>query len=462
MKEAARGKLPTRTTTPSEVAEAHETLGRMRELVPEEKRSILELKAEGYSSKDIGERLGISERTVQRVLEELRRRMETEWESRGMNLSAGRRTWEEAASPAAVLLARKYEQAWRDSDHAGRRPSLHVFRRAGPAIRATARGAAGAVAGRHGAAMGDRREGRGAVVSRPLSRPWRRYDRRACLRRVLSPRGRRRTPGCRRVSGPLPRRSPGSLARVLQIHDLVGSGTPATVSPNSIGDGATTGAAIFPEAGQTIGGFSLVEELGRGAFARVFLAKERQLADRPVALKVTRRGSREPQTLARLQHTHIVPVYSHRIDAATGLHLLCMPYFGRLTLARILADPEVQAASSGEVAGPCARPARAGGVAVVAALDRPRGSARAILSAGDRVVGGQAGRGAGPRPRPRRTAPRRQAVQCSGHSRRHADAARLQPAREPVFEDETPGGEPILGGTIDYMPPRALESPGRR
>jgi RNA polymerase sigma factor (sigma-70 family) len=67
--------------SPSEVAEANEALGRMRELVPEEKRSILELKAEGHSSKDIGERLGISERTVQRVVEELRRRMETEWES---------------------------------------------------------------------------------------------------------------------------------------------------------------------------------------------------------------------------------------------------------------------------------------------------------------------------------------------------------------------------------------------
>ena len=48
-----------------------------------------------------------------------------------MNLSAGRRTWEEAASPAAVLLAQKYEQAWRDSDHAGKRPNLHVFLGAG-------------------------------------------------------------------------------------------------------------------------------------------------------------------------------------------------------------------------------------------------------------------------------------------------------------------------------------------
>ena len=44
---------------------------------------ILELKAEGLSSKEIGERLGISERTVQRVLEDLRRRMESEWEARG-------------------------------------------------------------------------------------------------------------------------------------------------------------------------------------------------------------------------------------------------------------------------------------------------------------------------------------------------------------------------------------------
>ena len=96
-----------------------------------------------------------------------------------------------------------------------------------------------------------------------------------------------------------------------------------------------------------IAGFSLVEELGCGAFARVFLARERELADRPVALKVTRRGSREPQTLARLQHTHIVPVHSHRIDKATGLHLLCMPFFGRTTLAQVLADSRAQGTRSG-------------------------------------------------------------------------------------------------------------------
>ncbi len=72
--------LPANLDTASEVAEAREAFGRLRDLLPEERHSILELKAEGLSSKDIGTKLGISERTVQRVLEELRRRVELEWE----------------------------------------------------------------------------------------------------------------------------------------------------------------------------------------------------------------------------------------------------------------------------------------------------------------------------------------------------------------------------------------------
>src|SRR3954465_370700 len=77
--------------SPSELAQAREGFGRRRDLLPEERRTILELKAEGASSKDIGDRLGISERTVQRVLEDLRRRAELEldlklgweWETEG-------------------------------------------------------------------------------------------------------------------------------------------------------------------------------------------------------------------------------------------------------------------------------------------------------------------------------------------------------------------------------------------
>ena len=81
--------------------------------------------------------------------------------------------------------------------------------------------------------------------------------------------------------------------------------------------------------------------------ARVFLATERHLADRPVALKVSRVGSREPQTLALLQHTNIVPVYSYHVEVVTGLHLLCMPYFGRVTLADILAVPRARSTKTG-------------------------------------------------------------------------------------------------------------------
>ena len=103
----------------------------------------------------------------------------------------------------------------------------------------------------------------------------------------------------------------------------------------------------FPKAGETIGGFRLVKELGRGGMARVFLALERHLADRPVALKVSRVGSREPQTLALLQHTHIVPIYSYQVDVVTGLHLLCMPYFGSVTLADLLAAPRIGSAQTG-------------------------------------------------------------------------------------------------------------------
>lgn len=60
--------------TASEVAEARETFGRLREMLPEDRRNVLELKAEGLSTREIGERLGVSERTVRRVLEDLRRR----------------------------------------------------------------------------------------------------------------------------------------------------------------------------------------------------------------------------------------------------------------------------------------------------------------------------------------------------------------------------------------------------
>ena len=104
-----------------------------------------------------------------------------------------------------------------------------------------------------------------------------------------------------------------------------------------------------------------------------------------------------------------------------------MPYFGRITLAP-------GAGRRRRAGGPL------GGRPRSTALDRldpaegagrrvrrPGGPGPAVVRAGDRLVGRPAGRGARACPRPRRPAPRHQAVERAGHRRRHADAPRLQP-----------------------------------
>jgi serine/threonine protein kinase/Flp pilus assembly protein TadD len=99
----------------------------------------------------------------------------------------------------------------------------------------------------------------------------------------------------------------------------------------------------FPEIGSKLLHFQLIEELGRGAFARVYLARQEALANRLVVLKVTTARTDEPQTLARLGHTNIVPVYS--VHEAGVFHVVCMPYLGRTTLgqlfSRVMADQSV-------------------------------------------------------------------------------------------------------------------------
>lgn len=67
--------LPGPADDPTMSVEATETFERMRAILPESKREILDLKAQGLSSKEVGDRLGVSERTVQRALETLRKKM---------------------------------------------------------------------------------------------------------------------------------------------------------------------------------------------------------------------------------------------------------------------------------------------------------------------------------------------------------------------------------------------------
>lgn len=93
---------------------------------------------------------------------------------------------------------------------------------------------------------------------------------------------------------------------------------------------------VFPSAGQTWTDFLLLAELGRGTFGRVFLAKQHSLSDRPVVLKMMAADEGEHLSLARLQHTHIVPLYAVQEDPARSIRALCMPYFGGASLDRIL------------------------------------------------------------------------------------------------------------------------------
>jgi serine/threonine protein kinase/Flp pilus assembly protein TadD len=105
----------------------------------------------------------------------------------------------------------------------------------------------------------------------------------------------------------------------------------------------------MPAIGDRLFRFQLRRELGRGAFARVFLATQADLAGRPVVLKVSRSVGTEPQTLAQLQHTNIVPVYSVHEYPQAGLRALCMPYFGGASLSQVL--DKVWRGSAGPRAG---------------------------------------------------------------------------------------------------------------
>lgn len=112
-----------------------------------------------------------------------------------------------------------------------------------------------------------------------------------------------------------------ALAVVLECHHLLRS-EPA--------------APQFPSAGQSLGELELISELGRGALGRVFLASQPTLSDRLLAVKVTARTGQEHLSLARLQHTHIVPLYSIQDFPESNLRAMCMPYLGGSTWSAVL------------------------------------------------------------------------------------------------------------------------------
>lgn len=92
----------------------------------------------------------------------------------------------------------------------------------------------------------------------------------------------------------------------------------------------------WPKAGEEFLGFLLLDELGRGACARVFLATQVAIGERLVVLKVSPNHAAEVNALGRLSHPHIVPIHSVQCDERQTLSAICMPFLGRATLDDVL------------------------------------------------------------------------------------------------------------------------------
>ncbi|MFJ9367465.1 serine/threonine-protein kinase [Nocardia sp. NPDC101769] len=122
---------------------------------------------------------------------------------------------------------------------------------------------------------------------------------------------------------------PTQMARITETFDVGGLRSTLLADPTAVDalDSIDTGASLDD--------FDLLLPLGRGAFARVFLARQRSLS-RLVAVKISRDRGSEPQTLAQLDHDHIVRVFDQRQITEQHLKLMYMQYVPGGTLLGVL------------------------------------------------------------------------------------------------------------------------------
>jgi serine/threonine protein kinase len=112
----------------------------------------------------------------------------------------------------------------------------------------------------------------------------------------------------------------------------------AKFSCNAVTVAPAAGKPAAPDelmAGDEIDDFTVVQQLGRGAFARVYLARQISM-QRLVALKVSAGKGDEPQALAQFDHPNIVRVYDQRALNEGTTHLLYMQYLPGGTLADVV------------------------------------------------------------------------------------------------------------------------------
>ena len=93
--------------------------------------------------------------------------------------------------------------------------------------------------------------------------------------------------------------------------------------------------ARWPDEGMAFSDFKIVEQIGRGALSRVYIARQPDLGNRRVIVKVCVRGELEADYLGMLEHSAIASIYSVHRDSETGLTVICMPLETRLTLHQV-------------------------------------------------------------------------------------------------------------------------------
>ncbi|MEV0299368.1 serine/threonine-protein kinase [Nocardia sp. NPDC050710] len=133
-----------------------------------------------------------------------------------------------------------------------------------------------------------------------------------------------------------------SLDSITSSGDATRTATELRTAQDTTGTKATGLDRI--EIGDRIDDFDLLTALGSGAFARVFLARQRSL-QRLVAVKISADRGTEPQTLAQLDHDYIVRVFDQRLLDEPGrdnepgghrLRLLYMQFLPGGTLLSVL------------------------------------------------------------------------------------------------------------------------------
>jgi serine/threonine protein kinase len=235
-----------------------------------------------------------------------------------------------------------------------------------------------------------------------------------------------------------------SLRRLLEVHREVEE-NPALLE--QLG-------ARWPQTEELFLGFQLLQELGRGAFARVFLAKEKAVGRRLVVVKVSLQPDNEADTLGKLRHPNVVPIYSTQYDAGTGFSVVCMPFLGSATLSDALEDLATMKRRPAEADAllDAARDKRwqADGAPPPARVYRRGSFVDGVLHIGERLADALA--------------------YVHAHGFLHRDLkpnnVLLCPNGEPILLDfnlalDRSLAEHRMGGTLPYMAPEQLEAMGR-